>query len=247
MKKLYLFLLTFTLISCSSNSQSIDNMMTEIANVYSEEGYLTAIEEGTIVWRDDQGYNIVLASKNAAVKYYTEDASAFILGHNSDKEFVKMLSIGSKFFNETMDVSTNNTAIDDQNGLFRYGYSNDDYLCLISVPVSYLWSDKQGNSYVNIDIGCSLKEDLENEAEKIRPIYDDLGADENGFLQIDRNVEDKYFHLNGCSIFGGCAEFIVVKEGGVYKNIYGGNSGDIPCETMNQYNVPQEIYGDCYY
>lgn len=224
----------------------MNDVMNDIQDLYSQEGYLVVSDHDRIVWRDGL-YYIDVPSSNLIVKYYPEAKDFLTAGPNKDKDFLRTLSMVDRYFRQFLDVSLPNTSINEQNGLFRYGYVADDYVCLTSVKVTDLYGDKFGNDYLDINIGCSSNETLEMKSKAIQKIYEDLGAGgEDSVLRIDKEIDDKYFHISGYSLYGGGVELIVVKIDGKYVEVYSGNSGDIPCAEMYKYSIPQEIYDDCY-
>lgn len=237
-----------------SGCQSLtsDKILSDIKTAFEKEGYDVQITHGEIIWLTDNGYNVYSPSENLKIIYTPNNTTAYMMNPLDDQEVKKMIFLVKDYFQGKMTPNIKNTYEDKYENInIKYSYSENNISCSFIIPtyISYNEKTKQSN-LADIEIGCTNSEEVAKVENQMKPFYDALvGKDSirSTIFFIDKQEGD-FFHINGHAIEGGGWELIVKKEENGYKQLYGGNSGDIECSLIREHEIPKEIYGgrECY-
>jgi len=213
-----------------------NSVLSDLQSTLEDSGFKTQISHDSIVWLTDDGYNVYSPSDNLKILYSPTNETSYMENPMADSNVKQMVSLVKEYLKGKLSPNVKNTYEDyDQNTDIKYSYGENDVLCAFTI----------GNYIpVSIEVGCTNKSEVEKAKSEIKPIYDSL-VDKKDLsstvFYIDKQSGD-YYHIQEHGIAGGGAELIVKKEGNTYKQLYGGNSGDIACVRVQRYAIPEEIY-----
>lgn len=150
----------------------------------------------------------------------------------------------NQFIQDTLNQYTDNDDSDTGVKTDYKGYVRGNIKCLVSVPTD---DDIEEPSALKVSISCINNDLFEKSYSEQFPILRDLFVQDNpkGFW-MGAYMHDKIARKGDFLRIRALGGYHVLKfEDGKYKWLFGGQD-DQSCETVDEFKVPKEIYGNCF-
>lgn len=197
-------------------------------------------EKYSVWWVSSDGYNII--NDNA----YGVESKFNCSDYKSINFDSSLKTIASEFpafiqkngFSKNI-LNTSKSLTDDKFYDYVQAYEKDDLKCVLTASPDCSGVG-DGKMWQTISFSCT--QDFDKNYTTQAPILRDLKINDS-IISISKQIENfaeiqVHYRRTGHYV-------IAAKENGIWKSLYSGQ--DIPnCSVMEQYNVPNEIYENCY-